>query len=143
VRNVERLVEELDRGGLHAGRLALYLGFKGGGHGGGRLDLFEPTARFDLLAATAKELLARADVRRPVHRMHLWADRLTSRRLVQGVLFPEPDPPAERVASAKRFVNARVGRFAARSGDTLPLAEVYADPQQQYDICDVEGKLCF
>jgi DNA polymerase V len=58
-------------------------------------------------------------------------------------LFPEPNPVAERAAGTKKFVNKKAGRFASRSGDTLPLREVYGDPQQQYDICDVEGKLCF
>ena len=53
-------------------------------------------------------------VRRPVSRMHLWADRLTGRRVVQGVLFPEPNPPAEKAAAVKRLVNDRLGRFAVR-----------------------------
>jgi hypothetical protein len=36
-----------------------------------------------------------------------------------------------------------MGRFAVRSGATLPLADVYRDEAQQYDICDVRGKTCF
>ena len=32
---------------------------------------------------------------------------------------------------------------AVRSGATLPLYDVYRDDAQQYDACDVRGKLCF
>jgi hypothetical protein len=35
------------------------------------------------------------------------------------------------------------GRFALRSGATLPMYDVYRDEAQSYDICDVHGKICF
>jgi hypothetical protein len=47
------------------------------------------------------------------------------------------------MAKAKRAVNDCLGRFVVRSGATLPLADVYRDEAQNYDICDVRGKLCF
>ena len=47
------------------------------------------------------------------------------------------------MAEVKREVNAEMGRFALRSGATLPLADVYRDEAQGYDICDVRGKICF
>ena len=143
VRNAERLVEALDHHRLHAGRLALHVSFRGGGGWGGSLLLDEPTAPFDLIAGAVKQLLGRVVVSQPVSRMHLWADRLSGRRVVQGVLFPEPNPAAERAAAAKRHVNGRTGRFAARSGETLPLGDVYGDAAQNYDICDIHGKHCF
>jgi integrase len=40
------------------------------------------------------------------------------------------------VARLKREVNARLGRFALRSGATLPLYDVYRDCGQSYDVCD-------
>ncbi len=43
----------------------------------------------------------------------------------------------------EREVNAKIGRFAVRSGATLPLCDVYRDEAQSYDICDVRGKMCF
>ena len=63
----------------------------------------------------------------------------------------QPGPGASRqaveqtraVAAVKREVNAALGRFTLRSGATPPLKDVYRDEAQQYDICDVEGKLCF
>ena len=47
------------------------------------------------------------------------------------------------MAKAKREVNEALGRFALRSGATLPLADVYRDEAQQYDVCDIHGKMCF
>jgi nucleotidyltransferase/DNA polymerase involved in DNA repair len=143
VRNVERLVEELDHYHTFTARLTLALSFKGGGGWSGRTALPETTARFDLLVTAAKHLLAKAcRLKRRVCRIHVLADRL-SRRPVQGSLFPCPNPAAERVAFVKKFVNERVGRFAVRSGDTLPLADIYRDEATGYDICDVRGKFCF
>ncbi len=144
VRNVERLVEALDHYQVFAGRLALSLHFKEGDGWVDRVALPEVTARFDLLAGAAKGLLSKVLPRqRRVFRMHLWADKLSPRQWVQGVLFPHPNPAAERAAKVKQFVNERVGRFAVRSGDTLPLADVYADEAQSYDVCDIRGKICF
>jgi hypothetical protein len=40
-------------------------------------------------------------------------------------------------------VNEVHGRFALRSAATLPLFEVYKDPANEFDICDVRGKVCF
>jgi nucleotidyltransferase/DNA polymerase involved in DNA repair len=143
VRNLERMVEALDHHQVHANKLTLSLGFKGGGSWGGSLLMDEPTARFDLLAEAGEKLLGRANVRRPVSRMHLWAEKLTRRDIVQGVLFPADDPAAQKAAEVKREVNRKLGRFAVRSGDTLPLQDIYADGAQSYDICDIHGKQCF
>jgi hypothetical protein len=75
--------------------------------------------------------------------MHINASDLRRPGWVQVGLFDPPPEQARAVAALKRTVNARVGRFALRSGATLPLADVYQDEAQQYDICDVRGKICF
>ncbi len=43
----------------------------------------------------------------------------------------------------KRSINQQVGRFALRSGATLPLDDIYRDETNSYDICDIYGKTCF
>ena len=58
-------------------------------------------------------------------------------------LFDAPDPKKEAVAKVKAAVNARFGRFKLRSGMTLYLPKVYADPANDFDVCDVRGKICF
>jgi hypothetical protein len=62
---------------------------------------------------------------------------------VQRGLFEPPEEQAQAVAKVKRAVNEALGRFTVRSGATLPLADVYRDEAQSYDVCDVRGKICF
>jgi hypothetical protein len=50
---------------------------------------------------------------------------------------------AQAVARLKREINARHGRFVLRSAATLPLAAIYRDTANEYDICDIRGKMCF
>jgi hypothetical protein len=75
--------------------------------------------------------------------MHVNASQLRRPGFSQLGLFEPPAEQARAVAQVKREVNACVGRFALRSGATLPLADVYRDEAQSYDICDVRGKICF
>jgi DNA polymerase V len=75
--------------------------------------------------------------------MHLFASALEWPTFVQRSLFDPPPAQALAVAEVKRAINNQVGRFALRSGATLPLANVYRDEAQSYDICDIRGKTCF
>ena len=49
VRNLERLIEELEYHGVAPGRLTVYLNYKDGRTGVGQATLPVPTDRFDLL----------------------------------------------------------------------------------------------
>ena len=75
--------------------------------------------------------------------MHLFAERLVPRAPAQLGLFDGPRVRAEAVARVKREVNERHGRFALRIAATLPLVGVYRDTSNEWDICDVRGKMCF
>jgi hypothetical protein len=75
--------------------------------------------------------------------MHLVAEDLADRGSAQISLFEPPSPRAEALAELKTRINQRIGRFAVRSGATLPLADIYTDDANSYDICDVRGKICF
>jgi nucleotidyltransferase/DNA polymerase involved in DNA repair len=144
VRNVERLVEELEFHVVRAGALSVSLLHRDGTAGLGRAALPSPTDRFDLLLRAGKECLGRAWVSgRPAARMHVTASRLGRPGVFQPGLFDPPDERARALARVKRAINERLGRFALRSGATLPLADVYRDEAQSYDVCDVRGKLCF
>ena len=144
VRNLERLVEELEYYRVHAGRLAVWVGYKNDRAGSGETELLAPTARFDLLVDAARACLRRAyRPGAPAARMHLFASRLRWPGDHQGGLFEPPRAQAEAVAQVEREVNAAAGRFALRSGATLYLGEVYKDAAQGYDICDVREKMCF
>jgi nucleotidyltransferase/DNA polymerase involved in DNA repair len=143
-RNTERLIEELEYHVVVVGRFQVYVGYKDGGGGAYQIDLPQPTDRFDLLMEAGRHCLARAWVPgRAVNRMHLIASNLRRPGDVQLGLFEPPEGRARVVAELKRRVNAKLGRFALRSGATLPLYDVYRDREQGYDICDVRGKMCF
>jgi nucleotidyltransferase/DNA polymerase involved in DNA repair len=141
VRNVERLIEELDYHQVFAQRLVLALEQKEGGWAG-QVSLHVPTASFPIIVEAIKSLLAQAVIL-PTTGMEILAERLCPRHSVQKSFLDDRDPQAERVADVKRFINRQAGRFALRSGDTLPLAAIYSDESNDYDICDVRGKICF
>jgi nucleotidyltransferase/DNA polymerase involved in DNA repair len=144
VRSLERLIEELEHYVVKAGHLAVWISHKDGRPAAWGTRLTAPTDRFDLLLEAAKGGL-RQTWRRgvAVSRLHLIATELRWPGAVQLGLFEPPATRAAAVARAKREVNARVGRFAVRSGATLYLDDSYRDEAQSYDICDVRGKMCF
>jgi hypothetical protein len=143
VRNVERLIEEIEYYRVHTGALELLLCYKDGRAALGRVKQL-PTDRFEPILETAKVALWQAYIPKiPVTRMHLTATELRWPGSVQLGLFEMSGPKAEALAKLKREVNARFGRFTLRSGATLPLSDIYRDESSSYDICDVHGKMCF
>jgi hypothetical protein len=145
VRNAERLIEELDFHEVLTKRLSFAVEFKEGGGWCGRALFLEPTASFREISEAVKALLAEVHhLQKRINGMHLLAEQLCDRNRVQLSLFPNLEAPRiERVAEVKRSINALLGRFAVRSGETLPIAEIYADEANDFDICDVRGKICF
>ncbi len=75
--------------------------------------------------------------------MHLFAEELRPRRDRQLTLFDDVPEQAKAISVLKKSVNERHGRFVLRSAATLPLGRVYDDRANEYDICDVRGKVCF
>jgi nucleotidyltransferase/DNA polymerase involved in DNA repair len=144
VRNVERLVEELEFHVVRAGALSLSIQHKDGTQGCYRVEMHSPTDRFDLLLEAGRFCLSRAWCpEQPATYMHVMASQLRRPGFVQLGLFDVPESQARAVAKAKREINTALGRFTLRSGATLPLYDVYRDEAQGYDICDVRGKICF
>jgi DNA polymerase V len=143
VRHTERLIEELDYHNVLAGKLVALVRYKDGASVGGEVRPVAPTARFDALLDAARIALRRAYVPKPATHMHLMATELRRGQGEQLTLFDQPDPRRDAAAAAKRAVNARFGRFKVRSGSTLYLPAVYADPANDFDVCDIRGKICF
>lgn len=138
-RNMERVVEEIDRLDLDCGRLTVCLMHKDWPATARAARLDQPTSAFESLLTAGQSLIR--NCHGSVYRMHVDVDLLTARGRRQGVLFSNPD--ASPVDTLKQRVNAKLGRFALRSAATLPLAEIYADETNDHDICDVHGKTCF
>ena len=146
VRNLERLIEELRYHRVAAGRLTVLVAYKNDRTGQGRATLAVPADRFDLLLDVARPCLRRAwaEGETATH-MPLIAEDLAPRGQASLPFF---DPPgrrglAEAVDRLKEEVNGRIGRFALRSGATLYLPAIYRDSANDFDICDIRGKVCF
>jgi len=144
VRNVERLVEALNYYKLGCDQISLDLSFKPAGRGLLRESLMATSWRFEELVLAALRLFHRLWTGNGmVHYMHIIAGRLRKRSQAQLSLFPRGDEREERIDRLKHEINESVGRFALRSGATLPLRDVYGDAANAYDICDIYGKTCF
>ncbi len=76
-----------------------------------------------------------------VTHLHLIAGNIARRQERQLSLFnPQPKPQIDEL---KKQINEKLGHFAVRSGATLHLPELYEDASHDYEICDVQGKMCF
>lgn len=144
VRHVERLIEELQYHNVRTTALAVEVAYKDADAAGGSAHLSYPSDRFDALLDAARFALRRAyRPRARATHMHVLATELRRGKGYQLSLFDNADPRREALAAAKAAVNERHGRFTVRSGATLYLPAVYADPANDFDICDVRGKVCF
>lgn len=144
VRNLERLVEELEHYRVRAGALTLLLCYRDGRTASGKVSLVSPSDRFDQLLEAGRLCFQKAHIPgAAAARMHLMATDLSWPGPSQLGLFDMPAPKALALAKLKREVNHRFGRFALRSGATIPLADVYRDESNAFDVCDIRGKLCF
>ncbi|WP_165072527.1 DNA polymerase Y family protein [Paludisphaera rhizosphaerae] len=146
VRNLERLIEELRYHGVAAGRLKVILAYKSGHTGLGQRTLAVPGDRFDVLIDVARPCLRQAWSKgQSATHMHLIAEDLAPRGQT-ALAFFDPLPNrirGEDVDRLKERINGKIGRFALRSAATLYLPAIYRDTANEYDICDVRGKICF
>src|SRR6185437_9107072 len=77
VRNLERLIEELEFHQVWTGNLSVYIMHADGSEGCWREEMLAPTARFDLLLEAGKRCCQQAWTRgRAASRMHLIASAL-------------------------------------------------------------------
>jgi len=144
VRHAERLVEELEYHKVRTDVLAVQVAWRDAGVTAGTTHLSVPTDRIDDLLDAARPALRQAWVPNgTATHMHVMATSLRRGRGYQLSLFDRPDPRRDAVARAKAAVNEKYGRFKVRSGTTLFLPKVYKDPANDFDICDVRGKVCF
>ncbi|HEY1190714.1 MAG TPA: nucleotidyltransferase [Gemmata sp.] len=144
VRHIERLIEELQFHGVRTCALGVQVAWKSGDATDGMSPLSCPSDRFDELLDAARVALRRAYIPNgTATHLHVIAPDLRRARGFQLSLFDEPNPRREALTAVKAAVNARYGRFKLRSGTTLYLPRVYKDPANDFDICDVRGKVCF
>ncbi|MCC7473854.1 MAG: nucleotidyltransferase [Pirellulales bacterium] len=140
VRNIERLVEALTHYKVCCDHLILSLLFTDAPERTLRSSLLGSQGDFDALLEAALHLLPLAwqPPTAFVHYMHVIAANLRPVARRQRSLFEQP-----KLEDIKHAVNSEMGRFALRSGATMPLVDVYGDAANAYDICDIYGKSCF
>lgn len=143
-RNTERLIEALHRNEFYCQRVALFLGFSEGFGTFGRAELLEPSAHYEEIFPIALSLfLAAWKDGQKINYMHVFGEKLQFRSCYQASLFSKKNSGVPDTSAIIRLVNDKVGRFAVRTGTTIPLYDIYSDKAQSYDICDVHGKICF
>ena len=144
-RNIERLIEELDFHQLYTGNLIYILDFREGGCWVGKANFMQPTAEFLDLMSAAREMLRQAcELGRPINRMQIMAEKLSPRNCFQLSLWPNCEPDKQALTAAvKSAINRKLGRFVLRGGETTALPDIYLDDANEYDICDIRGKICF
>jgi DNA polymerase V len=144
VRHVERLIEELRFHQVRTDALGVQIAWKDADTTGGVCRLPCASDRFDELLDAARVALRRAYVPDgTATHLHVVAPELRRAKGFQLSLFDVPNPRRDAVAAVKEAVNGRFGRFKLRSGTTLYLPRVYKDPANDFDVCDVRGKVCF
>jgi nucleotidyltransferase/DNA polymerase involved in DNA repair len=144
VRNLERLIEELEFHEVLTTWIRVVVCYRDGRVGEARARPETPTDRFDILLDALRSCVRRAWIpRAQANRMHLFATKLVPRRIRQLGLFLPPSDHVDEIADLKRQINARHGRFVLRSAATLPLTSIYRDRSNEFDICDIRGKICF
>ncbi len=122
VRNLERLIEELEYHNVLTGRVAVWIGYRDGRAGEGHSTLVTPDNQFDVLLEAFRPCIRQAWLpKSSANRMHLFAEELRPRRDRQLTLFDDVSGQAKAVSDLKKAVNDRHGRFVLRSGATLPL----------------------
>ena len=122
VRNLERLIEELEYHDVCVGKLTVWVAYKNGQAGVGTSRLAAPSQRFDILLDTARPCLrqgmgarGRRDTDAPVRGGSHLPTPCTARAVRTCRRGQTP------IARLKRAINERHGRFVLRSGATLPL----------------------
>ena len=142
MRTLERLIEALNAHSYVCGMLGMQIEFKGHQVWSARVRLLGDSAESEQLQPAAMALLEKGwrDGETVTH-LHLIAGSIARRQERQLSLFDSKAKP--RVDQLKKNINDKLGRFVIRSGATLHLPELYQDASHNYEICDVQGKMCF
>jgi nucleotidyltransferase/DNA polymerase involved in DNA repair len=144
MRNLERFVESLWHSALESRHFLLYLVTE-------KNEFLRAEYTFEDYTDNYQELLrALHTCFKTLYRrglgygaVHLASTQLRTPLLAQRNLFTKEDPRAALLKAAKQEVSARFGAFTLRSAATAFVPEVFADSASNYEICDIDGKICF
>lgn len=144
VRNLERFAETLWRRGYLVDNLGISLRTSDGHAFCDSYKFNRNTdSYFDLLkilkglfSSTFKKGFSYREV-------HVFSKNLNTVYGSQMNLFDNGAIKERRIVKIKNKVNERFGSFTLRSGATAFCPEVFRDRTSDYEICDLDGKVCF
>lgn len=144
IRNLERFVEALWHNRLESLHLCLALIEENGrAHAG---EEFFPDYGDDYAAflKAVHRLFTRLYVKgKSYSAVHIYATDLRACARKQMPLFSDQNPREQQVQLLKQNLSERFGPFTLRSASTAFAPQVFADTASNYEICDIDGKLCF
>lgn len=144
MRNLERFVESLWHGSLETKHFLLYMVTE-------KNEFFRAEHFFDDYTDSYPELMRalRACFQKiyrlgtPYGAVHLATTQLRAPLPAQQNMFHRPDPRAAQLKAIKKELSERFGSFTLRSASTAFVPEIFADSASNYEICDIDGKICF
>ena len=144
VRHVERLIEELRFHGVKTASLGVEVVWRDAAPTGGAVRGLTPTDRFDHLLDAARVALRQAYLPgRAATHLHVFASELR-RGSRQLSLFEPPNPQLDALAGGQGGGQRQVRPLQAQGAPRLCTSRrCTADPANDFDICDVRGKICF
>lgn len=144
MRNLERLVDQLTREDIEISELTLLLITAEGATFQGKVVLPDFTNNFSFLLKALRQAFKQAFRRGYSYGyVHIIGYPLRSHQQKQLNLFTDEDEKYQQLLLTKQQLNRKYGRFTLRSGATLFVPQVFADETSNYEICDIEGKICF
>lgn len=144
VRNLERLMPAMWRGGIEARCMTLVLCLSAGGHAALTRALDDYSADFSEYIALMKECFQLLHQENEHYcRVHLYMTDLRPESGKQLSLFSQKNHKELLLRTVRLSTQAHCGNFSLRSGATLFTPVVFKDATSNFEITDIEGKMCF
>ena len=144
VRNLERFVESLWHLRLESSELTVTLIEENNQSVSAQEQFFEHTDDYFLLLKASRRLFGR--LYKKGHRysaVHLYTSSLRENTKKQQSLFINTDSNSMKIKKIKEELSERFGPFSLRSASTAYTPEIFRDTASNYEICDIDGKVCF
>ncbi len=144
VRNLERLIDVLWKEDLEASCLVLKLRTSCGRY-------FQTVESFDVhtqlysdfLKILKKAFLKIFNGNFTYCYVHIVVTDLRNVKGKQMILFNRSSEKEKNMQTLKKKLNQKFGLFKVRSAATAYIPAVFKDKTSDYEICDIEGKVCF
>lgn len=144
IRNLERFVGQLIKEDIEIPELTLILITSEGLSFKSTEKLADYTNSYNLILQALKKTFKQIFI--PGHAysyVHIIGNSLRSNTQKQLNLFDKEDEKQKQIASIKQQLNKKYGPFTLRSAATMYIKEVFEDETSNYEICDIDGKICF